>query len=60
MKTLDVSRLPTYAYGHRSLMWWGTQCLMAIEGTVFAISSDGSLLDRAIRVAVEATRESAA
>ena len=38
MKTLDVSGLPTYAYGHRSLMWWGTMGLMAIEGTVFAIA----------------------
>jgi len=38
MNTLDVSRLPTYAYGHRSLMWWGTMALVAIEGTVFAIA----------------------
>jgi heme/copper-type cytochrome/quinol oxidase subunit 3 len=34
---LDVSGLPTYAFGHRSLMWWGTMGLMLIEGTVFAI-----------------------
>ena len=38
MNTLDVSRLPTYAYGHRSLMYWGTMGMMAIEGTVFAIA----------------------
>jgi cytochrome c oxidase subunit III len=35
--TLDVSRLPTYAFGHRSLMWWGTAGMIAIEGTLFAI-----------------------
>jgi cytochrome c oxidase subunit III len=35
---LDVSNLPTYAYGHRSLMWWGTVGIMVIEGTVFAIA----------------------
>jgi cytochrome c oxidase subunit 3 len=36
--TLDVSRLPTYAYGQRSLMWWGTAGMVVIEGTLFAIS----------------------
>jgi heme/copper-type cytochrome/quinol oxidase subunit 3 len=35
---LDVSRLPTYGFGHRSLMWWGTMGLMVIEGTVFALT----------------------
>jgi heme/copper-type cytochrome/quinol oxidase subunit 3 len=35
---LDVSHLPTYAYGHRSLMWWGTVGIMLIEGTVFALT----------------------
>lgn len=38
MSNVDVSRLPTYAYGHRSLMYWGTMGMMAIEGTVFAIA----------------------
>src|SRR3954466_1869811 len=36
--TLDVSRLPTYAYGQRSLMWWGTAGMVVIEGTLFAIA----------------------
>jgi heme/copper-type cytochrome/quinol oxidase subunit 3 len=36
--TLDVSALPTFGFGHRSLMWWGTFGLMIIEGTVFAIT----------------------
>jgi heme/copper-type cytochrome/quinol oxidase subunit 3 len=35
--TLDVRRLPTFGFGHRSLMWWSTMGLMLIEGTVFAI-----------------------
>jgi heme/copper-type cytochrome/quinol oxidase subunit 3 len=34
---LDVRELPTYGFGHRSLMWWSTMGLMLIEGTVFAI-----------------------
>ena len=35
---IDVSKLPTYAYGHRSIMWWGTLGMIVIEGTVFAIA----------------------
>lgn len=35
---IDVSGLPTYAFSHRSLMWWGTLGMIAIEGTVFAIA----------------------
>jgi len=35
---LDVSELPSFGFGHRSLMWWATQGLMAIEGTVFALA----------------------
>jgi heme/copper-type cytochrome/quinol oxidase subunit 3 len=35
---LDVSELPSFAFSHRSLMWWGTLGLMAIEGTVFAMA----------------------
>jgi len=37
-RVIDVSGLPTYAYGHRSIMWWGTLGMVAIEGTVFAIA----------------------
>jgi cytochrome c oxidase subunit 3 len=36
--TLDVSKLPTYAFSHRSLMWWGTVGMIVIEGTLFAIA----------------------
>jgi cytochrome c oxidase subunit III len=35
---LDVSTLPSYGFSHRSLMWWGTQGLMAVESTVFALT----------------------
>jgi cytochrome c oxidase subunit III len=35
--TIDASRLPTYAFGHRSLMWWATGGMIVIEGTMFAI-----------------------
>jgi heme/copper-type cytochrome/quinol oxidase subunit 3 len=35
---LDVRELPSFAFSHRSLMWWGTTGLMAIEGTVFAMA----------------------
>jgi heme/copper-type cytochrome/quinol oxidase subunit 3 len=33
---LDVANLPSYGFGHRSLMWWGTAGMMAIEGMAFA------------------------
>jgi cytochrome c oxidase subunit III len=35
---LDVSGLPTYAFGNRSVMWWGTLGMILIESTVFAIA----------------------
>ena len=36
--TLDVSRIPTVGFGNRSVLWWSTACVMAIEGTVFAMA----------------------
>jgi heme/copper-type cytochrome/quinol oxidase subunit 3 len=36
--SLDVSRLPTFAFGHRSPVWWATMGLVAIESTVFALA----------------------
>src|SRR5437667_3854326 len=33
---LDVAHLPSFGFGHRSLMWWGTAGMMAIEGVAFA------------------------
>jgi len=34
---LDVSDLPDFGLGHRSLLWWGTASMMIIEGMVFAL-----------------------
>ena len=36
--TLDASQLPSYRFSHHSIMWWGTLGIMAIEGTVFALT----------------------
>jgi len=35
---LDVSELPSYGFGHRSILWWATAGMMAIEATVFALA----------------------
>jgi heme/copper-type cytochrome/quinol oxidase subunit 3 len=34
---LDVSRLPSFAFHHRSIVWWGTMGTIVIEGTMFAL-----------------------
>src|SRR3954469_21425473 len=36
-KVLDVSGVPSVAFGARSVTWWGVAGLMAIEGMVFAL-----------------------
>jgi heme/copper-type cytochrome/quinol oxidase subunit 3 len=38
LRALDVRELPTIVFSHRSLMWWGTLGMMAIEATVFALA----------------------
>jgi cytochrome c oxidase subunit I+III len=35
---LDVSALPTYAYGHRSILWWATAGFCLIEATAFGLA----------------------
>ena len=35
---LDVRELPSFGFGHRSLMWWGTQGLVLIESTIFLLA----------------------
>lgn len=35
-QTIDVSALPNHAFGSRSIMWWATMGIIAIEATVFA------------------------
>jgi cytochrome c oxidase subunit 3 len=39
----DLSRLPTYAMGHRSLTWWGAMGFMALEGMGFALAGGAFL-----------------
>jgi cytochrome c oxidase subunit I+III len=36
---VDVSELPGYAFGHRSLLWWGTLGYMVTEATAFALAA---------------------
>src|SRR5438105_4887750 len=35
---LDVADLPTYAFGHRSILWWGTVWFCLIEATAFGLA----------------------
>lgn len=35
---LDLEPLPTHAFGHRSLTWWGIFAFFLIEGTAFALA----------------------
>jgi heme/copper-type cytochrome/quinol oxidase subunit 3 len=37
-RALDVAPLPSYAFGPRSIMWWGTAGVVAIETTVFGLA----------------------
>jgi cytochrome c oxidase subunit III len=37
-RTLDVSGLPSYKMAHHSVTWWGIMAMIAIEGTVFALT----------------------
>jgi cytochrome c oxidase subunit 3 len=36
-RSLDVSEVPEYAFGHRGLQWWGTVGFMVIEGSMFVM-----------------------
>jgi cytochrome c oxidase subunit III len=35
---LEVTDLPSYGFGHRSILWWATAGMIAIESTVFALA----------------------
>jgi cytochrome c oxidase subunit III len=37
-RELNVAEMPNVVFGHRTLIWWGTMGMMAIEGTMFAIT----------------------
>ena len=34
----DLAKLPTHAFGHRSLTWWGVVAFFLIEGAAFALA----------------------
>ncbi|HET7435456.1 MAG TPA: cytochrome c oxidase subunit 3 [Thermoanaerobaculia bacterium] len=36
-REIDVSGLPSFAFGNRDPLWWGVWLLIAIEGTMFAL-----------------------
>ncbi len=36
---IDVRNLPSFGFGHRSILWWATAGLMLIESTVFALAA---------------------
>lgn len=36
--TIDVRGLPDHAFGSRSIMWWATLLIIAIEATVFIVT----------------------
>lgn len=37
-QTIDVSALPNHAFGSRSIMWWATMGIIAIEAAVFVVT----------------------
>jgi heme/copper-type cytochrome/quinol oxidase subunit 3 len=37
-RTVDVSRLPEFAFGPQGLIWWGTTGFMIIEGSMFIMA----------------------
>ena len=37
-RTLDVSTLAPGAFGHRSILWWGTAGIIIVEATAFAMA----------------------
>lgn len=36
--TEDLAKLPTHAFGHRSLTWWGVMAFLVIEGSFFVLT----------------------
>ena len=36
-REIDVSNLPTFAFGHRPLTWWCTWSLILMEGGMFVV-----------------------
>jgi heme/copper-type cytochrome/quinol oxidase subunit 3 len=40
---LDVSKLPTSAFGNRGIVWWGTTGFMLSEGVTLAVAASSYL-----------------
>lgn len=38
-RTIDVSQLPTFTFGHHALTWWATWSMLLMEGTMLVILS---------------------
>ena len=36
-RTVDVSGLPTFSFGHHQLTWWATWSMIFMEGTMFVV-----------------------
>ena len=47
LEIVDAAQLPSHAFGHRSMMWWGVAGMIAIEGSVFALAIASYLYIRA-------------
>ena len=45
-RSLDVSTLPSIAFGPRAPLWWGVVALLAIEGTALAVTGAAYLYVR--------------
>ena len=45
-RTLDVSTLPSIAFGPRATLWWGVVAMLAIEGTALALTGASYLYVR--------------
>jgi cytochrome c oxidase subunit III len=37
-KVIDAAALPDHAFGSRSIMWWSTAAIIAVEATVFILT----------------------
>lgn len=37
-QTIDIAALPDHGFGSRSIMWWSTMAIIAVEATVFVIA----------------------
>lgn len=49
-RVLDVSHLPTGTNDSRALLWWGNIGMLAIEGTMFALSAAGYFYLRSVNL----------